>query len=115
MPTRALITGITGQDGSYLAELLLSKGYEVHGIVRRVALDAFVWTGEGAPTLDRANHHDSPRCIFSVACPVHRTCDNPNPACHCSPLIFQHLSRSRGGLFCPWTYLLVVKQTDIQP
>ena len=35
---RALITGITGQDGSYLAELLLSKGYEVHGILRRVAL-----------------------------------------------------------------------------
>jgi GDPmannose 4,6-dehydratase len=32
---RALITGITGQDGSYLAELLLSKGYEVHGIIRR--------------------------------------------------------------------------------
>src|SRR5437588_264892 len=36
---RALITGITGQDGSYLAELLLTKGYEVHGIVRRVALE----------------------------------------------------------------------------
>jgi GDPmannose 4,6-dehydratase len=35
----ALITGITGQDGSYLAELLLEKGYEVHGIVRRVALE----------------------------------------------------------------------------
>ena len=35
----ALITGITGQDGSYLAELLLSKGYEVHGIIRRVALE----------------------------------------------------------------------------
>ncbi len=34
-PKRALITGITGQDGSYLAELLLGKGYEVHGIVRR--------------------------------------------------------------------------------
>ena len=32
----ALITGITGQDGSYLAELLLEKGYEVHGIKRRV-------------------------------------------------------------------------------
>src|SRR3982750_3031207 len=32
---KALITGITGQDGSYLAELLLSKGYEVHGLVRR--------------------------------------------------------------------------------
>jgi GDPmannose 4,6-dehydratase len=36
---RALITGITGQDGSYLAELLLNKGYEVHSIVRRVALE----------------------------------------------------------------------------
>ena len=35
MTKRALITGITGQDGSYLAELLLAKGYEVHGIIRR--------------------------------------------------------------------------------
>jgi GDPmannose 4,6-dehydratase len=35
VPKRALITGITGQDGSYLAELLLGKGYEVHGVVRR--------------------------------------------------------------------------------
>ena len=35
----ALITGITGQDGSYLSELLLEKGYEVHGIVRRVAIE----------------------------------------------------------------------------
>jgi GDPmannose 4,6-dehydratase len=35
VPQRALITGITGQDGSYLAELLLGKGYEVHGIIRR--------------------------------------------------------------------------------
>ncbi len=36
---RALITGITGQDGSYLAEFLLEKGYDVHGIVRRIALE----------------------------------------------------------------------------
>ena len=36
---KALITGITGQDGSYLAEQLLAKGYEVHGLVRRVALE----------------------------------------------------------------------------
>ena len=35
---KALITGITGQDGSYLAEFLLEKGYEVHGIKRRVSL-----------------------------------------------------------------------------
>jgi GDPmannose 4,6-dehydratase len=36
-PKRALITGITGQDGSYLAEFLLSKGYEVHGVIRRAS------------------------------------------------------------------------------
>ena len=39
MKKKALITGITGQDGSYLAEYLLSLGYEVHGIVRRIALE----------------------------------------------------------------------------
>ncbi|HET9294842.1 MAG TPA: GDP-mannose 4,6-dehydratase, partial [Gemmatimonadales bacterium] len=39
--TRALITGITGQDGSYLAELLLEKGYEVFGVVRRTSHDSF--------------------------------------------------------------------------
>jgi GDPmannose 4,6-dehydratase len=39
MPKKALITGIAGQDGSYLAELLLSEGYEVHGIVRRIAIE----------------------------------------------------------------------------
>ena len=35
----ALITGITGQDGSYLSEFLLEKGYEVHGIIRRSSVD----------------------------------------------------------------------------
>src|ERR1700710_768432 len=40
MPS-ALITGITGQDGSYLAELLLEKGYEVHGMVRRASTEKF--------------------------------------------------------------------------
>ena len=46
MPKRALITGITGQDGSYLTELLLEQGYEVHGIVRR----------SSAPNLWRIEH-----------------------------------------------------------
>jgi GDPmannose 4,6-dehydratase len=46
MPKRAIITGITGQDGSYLAELLLSKGYEVFGVVRR----------SSAPNLWRIEH-----------------------------------------------------------
>jgi GDPmannose 4,6-dehydratase len=46
MPRRALITGITGQDGSYLAELLLDKGYEVTGVIRRAS----------APNLWRIEH-----------------------------------------------------------
>ena len=40
-PRRAMITGVTGQDGSYLAELLLEKGYEVHGMVRRASTETF--------------------------------------------------------------------------
>ena len=37
MPKKALITGITGQDGSYLTELLLGKGYDVYGVIRRAS------------------------------------------------------------------------------
>tara|TARA_Y100000310_G_scaffold342619_1_gene446608 strand:+ start:795 stop:1841 length:1047 start_codon:yes stop_codon:yes gene_type:complete len=47
---KALITGITGQDGSYLAEFLLNKGYEVHGLIRRVALE------DQDIRLERINH-----------------------------------------------------------
>src|SRR5437762_7546065 len=47
---KALITGITGQDGSYLAELLLEHGYEVHGLVRRVAAE------DPADRLGRVRH-----------------------------------------------------------
>jgi len=57
---KALITGITGQDGSYLAELLLEKGYEVHGIVRRVALEhpeSRMWRIRGI--LDRIRIHSA--------------------------------------------------------
>ena len=55
---KALITGISGQDGSYLAEHLLSQGYEVHGIVRRVALEDpthHLW--RLLPIADRLNFH----------------------------------------------------------
>lgn len=57
---KALITGITGQDGSYLSELLLNEGYEVHGIVRRVALEhpqARMWRLRHI--LDRVNIHSA--------------------------------------------------------
>ncbi|MDT5269260.1 MAG: GDPmannose 4,6-dehydratase [Acidobacteriota bacterium] len=69
--TRALITGITGQAGSYLAEHLLGLGYEVHGLVRRVALeDPERRTGRIAHLLDRIELHaaslESYPSIFNV-------------------------------------------------
>ncbi|HEX8650335.1 MAG TPA: GDP-mannose 4,6-dehydratase [Pyrinomonadaceae bacterium] len=58
MSKKALITGITGQDGSYLAEHLLELGYEVHGLVRRVALeDPERRFGRIAHLLDRVHLH----------------------------------------------------------
>jgi GDPmannose 4,6-dehydratase len=70
MPT-SLITGITGQDGSYLAEFLLEQGYEVHGIVRRVALeDPARRLSRIAPFIDRLHLHsgtlDSFASIFRI-------------------------------------------------
>ncbi|MBR4404222.1 MAG: GDP-mannose 4,6-dehydratase, partial [Clostridiales bacterium] len=52
---KALITGITGQDGSYLAEFLLEKGYEVHGITRRASIAN---TGRIEHILDKIKLHD---------------------------------------------------------
>lgn len=56
---RALITGITGQDGSYLAELLLEKGYEVHGMIRRSAIE------DGQNRLSRIKHIYDKLCIHN--------------------------------------------------
>jgi GDPmannose 4,6-dehydratase len=71
MTKRALITGITGQDGSYLAEQLLQLGYEVHGLVRRVALETPEHrTGRIAHLLDRITLHpaslESYPSVFNV-------------------------------------------------
>jgi GDPmannose 4,6-dehydratase len=78
MPKRALITGITGQDGSYLTEFLLQKGYEVHGIVRRVALEDPAhrsWRLRGA--VDRITLHpaslESFASLFRVVAEVRPT------------------------------------------
>ena len=58
MKKTALITGITGQDGSYLAEFLLSKGYSVHGMVRRVAAeDKFIVFGDLSILYKKINIH----------------------------------------------------------
>ncbi|MCC6313110.1 MAG: GDP-mannose 4,6-dehydratase [Thermomicrobiales bacterium] len=62
MTKRALITGITGQDGSYLAELLLAKGYEVHGLVRRTSFSS---TG-------RIDHLLSPGAVGRAAVTLHQ-------------------------------------------
>ena len=55
----ALITGITGQDGSYLAELLLQKGYDVHGLVRRLSIPNYTRI---AHVLDKVNIIDGDLC-----------------------------------------------------
>jgi GDPmannose 4,6-dehydratase len=82
MAKRALITGITGQDGSYLAELLLEKGYEVYGFMRRTSTDPFARiehlyeTGKlkliygnmrDTPTIVRALEESKPDEIYNLA------------------------------------------------
>lgn len=67
---RALITGITGQDGSYLAELLLAKGYEVHGIIRRSSTFS---TGRIEHIYDRLHLHYGDVTDGSSLCRLVRT------------------------------------------
>jgi len=76
---RALITGITGQDGSYLAELLLEKGYEVHGVVRRnSSIDRFsrlepIYRNPDGSSKRLALHYGDltdPHCLTSLALEV---------------------------------------------
>ena len=70
-PKTALITGITGQDGSYLAELLLEKGYDVHGIVRRVASEEPTTRhGRISHLLDRVTLHSASLENYASLCKV---------------------------------------------
>jgi GDPmannose 4,6-dehydratase len=64
---KALITGITGQDGSYLAEFLLKKGYEVHGLIRR----ASTFNTERNDRL-YIDPHDPKTKIYLHLCDCHR-------------------------------------------
>ncbi|MBI5004036.1 GDP-mannose 4,6-dehydratase [Candidatus Kaiserbacteria bacterium] len=83
---RALITGITGQDGSYLAEFLINKGYEVYGFMRRTSTDPFARIEHlhvsGAlkliygnmrdlPTIERAIEESDPHEIYNLAAQSH--------------------------------------------
>ena len=82
---RALITGITGQDGSYLSELLLSKGYEVHGVIRRSSLPntgridnifdpeskQFIHYGDLAEGIDHILYDLQPDEVYNLAAMSH--------------------------------------------
>src|SRR4051812_35619225 len=68
---RALITGITGQDGSYLADLLLEKGYDVHGMVRRSSTETF----------QRLQHHRDDIVPHTGALPAQRSLVDVLRAC----------------------------------
>ena len=93
---RALITGITGQDGSYLAELLLERGYEVHGIVRRVAIENpkhRLWrithfldrvclhaaSLESMPSVYRVMHTVEPHECYHLAASIQDQCLHQSP------------------------------------
>src|SRR5580765_2838649 len=62
---KALITGVTGQDGSYLAEFLLAKGYEVHGMVRRPSTETFQRLADCRD--DDVLHASEPEEIYNLA------------------------------------------------
>jgi GDPmannose 4,6-dehydratase len=66
---RAFITGLTGQDGSYLAEFLLSKGYEVHGIIRKASTF-------NTPRVEQHLYQDPIRAMSGSTCTT-ETCPTP--------------------------------------
>ncbi len=82
----ALITGITGQDGSYLAELLLEKGYEVHGMVRRASTEKFdrIEHLRERITLHQGDLLDQ-RSLVDACAPRARSRSTTSPRCRSSP------------------------------
>ena len=76
---RALITGITGQDGSYLAELLLEKGYEVYGMVRRSSVSYTHLVFGGVNLLESIRKYNN-KCRFLSVCTaeVYGISENPS-------------------------------------
>jgi len=70
----ALITGVTGQDGSYLSEFLIEKGYDVHGIIRRSSVDY----RERIAHLEGHPQFHLPRSV-----PTRSTTSRPRATCRC--------------------------------
>lgn len=80
---KALITGVTGQDGSYLSELLIEKGYDVHGIIRRSSVDfrerisAFL-SGTAGSSSGGFNSQKTGRDVVSWALTARTSCLGPS-------------------------------------
>ena len=117
----ALITGITGQDGSYLAEFLLDKGYDVHGVIRRSSVDfrPRIAHLEGAPHfhLHYADLSDSmsvlgvigkvrPTEIYNLAAQSHVqvSFDSPEYLTHTGDVVIR--------LTAPYTAVLITEQLE---
>ena len=84
---RALITGITGQDGSYLADLLLEQGYEVHGMVRRASTEKFdrIEHIRDRITLHQGDLLDHRSLVDALRASRPRTRSTTSPRCPSSP------------------------------
>lgn len=111
MQKTALITGITGQDGSFLAEFLLEKGYDVHGTIRRSSVDfrERIAHLEGHPNfhLHYADLGDSmsmlqvvkkvqPNEIYNLAAQSHVQVSFDSPRIHCRCRRYRRAPRARG-------------------
>src|SRR3712207_4437523 len=102
---RAIITGITGQDGSYLAELLLGEGYEVHGIVRRSSTENFERIAhlQGRVRLPQAALLDQ-RALIDV-----RKATRPDEVCNLAAMSFVPTSWAQPVLTGEYTALGVTR------
>src|SRR2546421_338042 len=111
---KAIITGITGQDGSYLAEWLLEKGYEVHGLVRRASTENYDRIAHLAGRVRTPFH---PRSLYGVS-KVYghwitvNSRDSYGIFC-CSGILFTHESPRRGREFVPRKVTDAVARTKL--
>src|SRR2546426_981721 len=98
---RALITGITGQDGSYLAELLLEKGYEVFGIVRRASSSELYGKVQEIPQTELTPFHPRSPYACAKAYAYHITVNYRESygLFACNGILFNHESERRGETF----------------
>jgi GDPmannose 4,6-dehydratase len=108
MSRRALITGITGQDGSYLAEFLLEKGYDVHGVVRRASTQSFQRLGG---VQDRVTLHPGDLLDQRSLVDVLRACE-PDEIYNLAAMSFVAASWNQPSLTAEFTGLGVTRMLE---